>query len=69
MMLRARMMVEQPDNIDMTLKLTMSIKEWCELRDQLNSGYPSWRLSSAITSMLVDARQVFYPPAEGKEIS
>ena len=38
---RARMMVEKPDEIEMTLKLTMTAKEWDELRVQLETGYPA----------------------------
>ncbi len=59
-MMKARYMVERPDEIEMTAKLTMTMKEWDELRDQLSSKWPSGRLSSVITEMIIDARKVFY---------
>jgi hypothetical protein len=61
-MMRARIMVENPDEIEMTLKLTMSIKDWCQLRDDLSKAYPAWKLSHAITEMLSRARKVFHTP-------
>jgi hypothetical protein len=59
---KARFMIENPDDIQATMKITMSIKEWTELRDQLDSTWPSWRLSSAITHVISEARKVYYAP-------
>lgn len=59
-MMKARYMVERPDEIEMTAKITMTAKEWDELRDQLANKWPASRLSSIITEMLADARRVFY---------
>lgn len=58
---KARMIVERPDDIEMTLKMTMTIKEWERLRDQLDTSFPSWMLTSAINEMLSVARKTFYP--------
>lgn len=60
--MKARYMLERPETIDATLKITMTVKEWEELRDQLNYAHPSWRLSSIITNLLADARRTIYPP-------
>lgn len=60
--MKARFMVESPDNIEMTMKITMTIREWTELRDQLENKWPSLRLSQAINSLIVDARKVYYAP-------
>lgn len=59
-MIKARMMVEEPEKMEMTLKLTMNMKEWDDLRNQLNTAYPSWKLSMAITEMLVNARKIYF---------
>ena len=58
--MKSRFMVEKPDDIEMTMKITMSIKDWTDLRDQLEQKYPSWRLSGMITNLLSQARKVFY---------
>ena len=61
-MVKARMMVERPDEIEMTLKLTMSMKEWDELREQLKLSHPSSELVRAINVMLSNARKVYFAP-------
>ena len=60
--MKARFMIEQPDEVQATMKITMTVKEWCELRDQLQSKWPSSRLSLAITQVLAEARKVYYAP-------
>jgi hypothetical protein len=64
--MKGRMTVENPDDVEVTLKLTMSLKEWAEVRDQLHSSYPSWCLSSIITSTLASVRNVHYGEKEFK---
>ena len=58
--MRARFMFENPSDIEATMKITMSIKEWENLRDQLAERWPSARLSMCITSLLSEARKVAY---------
>ena len=58
--MRARFMIETPDEIEATMKITMTVKEWCEFRDQLANKWPSSRLSVAITQVLSEARKVYY---------
>ena len=60
--MKARFMIEEPEKIEATMKITMTVKEWEELRDQLVQKWPSARLSSAITGLLIDARRVVYAP-------
>jgi hypothetical protein len=58
---RARFLIENPDDLEATMKITMKLKEWIELRDQLQNAWPSSRLSGAITSVIAEARKTFYP--------
>jgi hypothetical protein len=60
--MKARFMIEEPDKIEATMKITMTVKEWTELREQLSRNWPSCRLSAAITSVLIEARKVYYAP-------
>jgi hypothetical protein len=60
--MKAKFMIENPDDLEATLKLTMTIKEWGELRDQLATAWPSARLSTIITNVLFEARKVYYAP-------
>lgn len=60
--MKARFMLESPETMEATMKITMTVKEWEDFRDQLDNKWPSSRFSSAITSMLADARRVVYAP-------
>lgn len=60
--MKARFMLESPGEVQATMKITMPVKEWEDLRDQLQEKWPSSRLSHAITSMLSEARRVIYAP-------
>jgi len=58
--MKARFMIEAPDKIEATMKITMTIKEWTELRDQLANQWPSWELSRNITDLITQARKIYY---------
>lgn len=40
--------VENPDEAEVTLTITMKLKEWRELREQLAARWPSREISKAI---------------------
>ncbi len=58
--MKARFMIEAPQEIECTMKLTMTVKEWENLRDQLENKWPSSRLQQAITQVLSESRKVYY---------
>lgn len=58
--MKARFMIENPKEIECTMEITMTVKEWEELRDQLVVKYPSFKLSKAVTSILNEVRKVYY---------
>lgn len=64
--MKARFMIENPDEIVATMKITMSVKDWVSLRDQLQNAYPSWMLSRAITDLVTEARKVFHHESEAE---
>jgi hypothetical protein len=59
--MQARFMIERPDEIEATLKITMKVKDWEILREQLVGKWPSSDLSSTITDLLSQARKRIYP--------
>lgn len=68
--MRARLKCDNPDDIEFTLSITMPAKEWEQLRDQMTTDYPSWKLTSAINSLLADARRIYWHDDEkGKELN
>lgn len=54
------MRIENPNDVEVTLTITMTAKKWCELRDQLSESYPSWHLSSLITKSLAKVRAIIW---------
>ena len=58
--MKARFMIEAPQEVECTMKLTMSVKEWEDLRTQLEDKWPSSRLSQGITQILSEVRKVYY---------
>ncbi len=62
--MKSRFMIENPASIEATLKVTMTIKQWTELRDQLTSAWPSWKFGQAINELLSAALKVYYTEQE-----
>lgn len=58
--MKGRMKIERPDDVEVTLTITMTAKKWCEIRDQLANKYPSWQLSSLITNTLATVRKIVW---------
>lgn len=50
-----------PDKIEMTLSLTMSLYEWKQLKAQMSNEWPSWEIGGKIRSMIDQASTSFYP--------
>lgn len=40
---------KKTDEIMVEMKISMTVKEWRELREQLPSKWPSWKLGNAIS--------------------
>lgn len=64
--MKTKFRIENPDAVQMTLTMTMTAAEWKELRDQLKSTYPSWKLSSAIANMVDSATKAFSATTESE---
>jgi len=63
--MKANFTTTNPGDIEMTMELTMNLKEWKKLKNQLSEDWPSWDLGSKITSMVYQAEQSFYPKEGG----
>lgn len=61
---KGRLEATDPDSIEFTLSLTMSLKQWRELQGQLSSSYPSWKLSAMITKMIALATERYQETEE-----
>jgi hypothetical protein len=45
--------VQNTEDIDLTLSITMTIKEWKDLQKDLPERYPHWKLGGAITDAIL----------------
>lgn len=59
--MQTRMSIENPAEVRMMLTITMTCREWEELREQLASKYPSTQLSYEITDAFSKIRKIVYP--------
>jgi len=50
-----------PDSIEMTLEMTMTLREWKALKDEQPINEPTWHLRKAIGDMVTKATKHFYP--------
>ncbi|MDN7488530.1 hypothetical protein QZM35_12550 [Burkholderia sp. AU45274] len=57
--------IQRPDDVPMTLTMTMTLGEWKKLENQLSTSYPSWKLSTNIGEMVRLATTTF---GETKEL-
>lgn len=57
--MKAKFRIENPDDVEATITITMKIGEWKEIKDQLARQHPSWKLASAITQTIRSAEKVF----------
>lgn len=56
--MKATYKIEQPDDTEITIKITMTSQEWNELYLQLKSKWPSLGLSVVISEMLREVHKV-----------
>lgn len=55
----------KPDAIEFTLSITMTLGEWKELREEVDSKkHTGWKLRAEISDMIQMAQTKFYPRTE-----
>lgn len=60
--------MQNPDAVEMTLTVTMTLKDWQELRHQLVGGpYLSVTLASHVRKMVDDATNAYHAEHEGND--
>lgn len=58
-MIRATYQLVNVDDVFATMTLTMSIKEWRELRAKMPQEWPAWEFGSRISEMIRHAEKQF----------
>jgi hypothetical protein len=60
--MKAKMRFENPDVIEATLSITMSVKEWKLISNQLSQDWPSDRINQAIYHVIREAGKAIDVP-------
>jgi hypothetical protein len=55
--MRANYKLKAPDDMECTLEVTMTLRNWRELEKQLTGPHPSWLLADKIRQMIGKANQ------------
>jgi hypothetical protein len=58
---KSELSVTNPNEIEFTLTITMTLEEWRKLRDELGHRWPASDLASDIGDMIIKANQSFTP--------
>lgn len=53
-----------PNTIELSMTITMSLADWSRLKEQLTASYPSWKLSDSIRNIMIEAHEHFILKSE-----
>ncbi len=59
--MNVRFEAKNPNKIEFTATITLTLEEWMQLRSHLPEGYPWFKIAGAISSAVLDASKVFRP--------
>lgn len=70
--MKTKFKVEGPENVELTMELTMTVRHWREIKTQLGTAWPSSELYSHISSLINQVEQEWCfdnetPPPEAGE--
>lgn len=57
--MKASFRLQNTDNVDATLSITMSLGRWKKFLEQLPGDYPAWDVSRKIKEMIYEAEQQY----------
>jgi hypothetical protein len=55
--MRAKSQIQNPDEVEVTLTLTTTLREWKRLDKQLPVDWPSMHLKQAISGLIINAER------------
>ncbi len=64
-MIKADFQLERTDDVQATLQVTMSLKDWRALMRQLGPNWPSWEFADKVHALLAAADKHFTTRIQG----
>lgn len=58
-MIKGNFSIENPDDVQCEMRITMSLKEWRQIRASLGTKYPDWKLADMIGELIAMAEKRF----------
>lgn len=62
------MRLAEPERVDVTLTITMPLREWKLIRKELPRSHPHWELTNIINDAVDKVEQAFLPRTEPETI-
>jgi hypothetical protein len=59
---KASFKIENPEDVDCTLTLTMKVRDWEDLCRCVSSEWPGWKVRGIVRDLVAEARKSVYPP-------
>jgi len=67
--MKIRAMIENPDNVNISMVITMNVEEWQEFEEYIRDGGKYQELASDIFDLRCSLRKVIYPePKSNKTV-
>jgi hypothetical protein len=56
----------KPEETEFALTITMKMKDWEDLRESIPDKWPFWKISSAISDMIIKVKTTFEEEIKGE---
>jgi hypothetical protein len=66
--MKAKFKLDDVRELNATMEITMPIRTWIELRDQLNQAYPSWKFRAVVDELITKAEREFFEESKSKTL-
>ena len=58
--MRYRFSLDNPDDMRATLTITLTIKDWKAVAEEMGTTHPAWKVTAAIREMITRAETKFF---------
>lgn len=58
-MIKTLIKIDNPNKVELTMEITMSLELWKEFSERINEGYPGWKVKDRINNLVEFAEKHF----------
>jgi len=52
--------IQNPDDVVVEMRISMTVKQWKQLKSQMSTNIPAWEFGSRISSLVEDVERHFF---------